>query len=292
MIFKMLKLTVLASAGALVVGGLVFGSDLVSYMRTGARSVQTSVKESIPTAFELQRAKDMLDDILPEMHANVKLIAQQEVECANLKDDIARSQQALGDERVRVSKLRDAVSSRQVSFTFGDVTYSRTRLTEELSHRFDLLKESEMVLAGKQRLLENRTKALDAAMQALERTRSQKAMLETQIAGLEAQYRLVEAAAVGSGTPIDTTKLASTQKLIAEIKNKLDVAERVLVHEAKFVQPVNIEAVDEKELLRQVDEHLEDVKPNGLVAVAHDAAAGTTSPQPEKLTQAAVTAQP
>jgi hypothetical protein len=112
------------------------------------------------------------------------------------------------------------------------------------------------VLSGKQRLLENRQKSLAAAAQTLERTRSQKALLESQIAALESQNQLVKSQSIGSGVQIDNSKLAQSEKLISDIKKQLDVAERVLAHEAKFSQPVQVDTVNEKELMSQVNEYL------------------------------------
>src|SRR4029079_14879689 len=82
---------------------------------------------------------------------------------------------------------RDSLCTAQTSFTFGDYVYTRDQIKEDLARRFDGLKEAEVVLSGKARLLENREKSLTAAMQALDRTRSQKSLLESQIASLEGQ---------------------------------------------------------------------------------------------------------
>jgi hypothetical protein len=104
-----------------------------SYIRSSARSVQTAVKDAVPMEFELKRARDLLDDIIPEMHANVRLIAQEEVEVNALKDDIARHTLAMADEKVRVQKLRDALAVPQVRYTFGGREFSRDFAIESLA---------------------------------------------------------------------------------------------------------------------------------------------------------------
>ncbi len=256
MLLKPVKFIVLTAAGGLLVGGAIFGRDVFSYISSSASSVRLAVKESVPVEFQLRRARDLVNDIVPEMQANVKLIAQQEVEIDSLKNDIDESRKQIADERQRVAMLRNSLNSADVSFTFDDVAYSRPHIKQDLARRFDGLKEAEVVLGGKQRLLENRQKSLQAAMQALERTRSQKAMLESQIASLEGQNQLVKAAAIGTGFQLDDSKLAQSEKLIAEIKKQLDVAERVLAHQSQFVQPIQLDVVSEKDLLKEVDEHL------------------------------------
>jgi hypothetical protein len=255
MIFKMVKLGLLTVAGVALVGGVVFGRELCSYVSSSARSVRHAVKDAVPVEFELRRARDLVDDIVPEMQANVRLIAQQEVEIENLRRDINSSRASLEEERAKVVKLRDALATKQTSFTFGRFDYSRDQLKEDLARRFDTLKEAQVVLGGKERLLSNREKSLQAAIQTLERTRQQKSLLESQIASLEGQNQLVKAASVGSKFQLDDTKLAQTERLIAEIKKQLDVAERVLAHEARFVEPIEVDTVSEKDLLTQIDEH-------------------------------------
>jgi hypothetical protein len=263
---KLIKLGLLTVVGATLVGGLVFGRDLVSYATSGARSFRCSVKEAVPVEFQLRRARDLVDDIIPEMQANIRIIAQQEVEIANLKEDIARSEKSLAEERTKVSKLRDALNVQQSSYTFNTINYTREQLKDDLARRFDTLKQAEVVLSGKRRLMENRTKSLAAAAQTLERTRSQKSLLESQIASLESQNQLVKSQSIGSGVQIDNSKLAQTEKLIFEIRKQLDVAERVLAHEGKFMEPIQVDGVNETELKAQVDDYLAGKQPTETAA--------------------------
>lgn len=280
MICKVLKYGVISLAGAALVGGAVFGTDLYSYVTSGSRQIRSAVKHNVPIEFELARARDLVDDIVPEMQANVRLVAQQEVEIAALRDEIDGARQSLTGERGRLTKLRLCLASDDVSFAIGDVTYSRDEIGRELARRLDLVREAEIVFAGKERLLQNRQKSLAAAIQVLERTRSQKALLEGQIASLESQHRLIQAASVGSGTQIDTSKLAQTQQLINDIKKHLDVAERVLAHESRFVEPMVVDVLDEKEVTRQVDEYLvsRGEAPNAPVPTAPEAPAAPDVP--------------
>src|SRR4030095_2207859 len=95
MIWKGIKVAVLGTAAAAVVGGLVLGSDLGSYVKSSVRTVSTAMKDNVPVEFELRRARDLLDDILPEMQANIRAIAEQEVEIASLKAEIDDGSKAL-----------------------------------------------------------------------------------------------------------------------------------------------------------------------------------------------------
>ena len=109
--------TKLAKAGLLTIGALgltaavVFGRDAFSYVTSSTRSVRTAVKDAVPIEFQLRRARDLVDDIIPEMHANIRLIAQQEVEIDALKRDIEAEPPA---------RRRGAGADRQAARRAGD----------------------------------------------------------------------------------------------------------------------------------------------------------------------------
>jgi hypothetical protein len=258
MITKLVKRTVVVVAGVSIVGGLLFGKDVASYVRSSAKSVRTVVKDSVPIEFELRRARDLLDEIIPEMHANIRLIAQDEVEVAGLQVEIVKAEESMEEEQARIATLRNALGKPQARYSFAGQEYPRSYVKEDLANRFARLKDSEVVLAGKRRLLTTRENSLHAAMQLLERTRGRKRALEDQVESLASQHMLVKATAVGSRFQVDNSKLAQTEKLIAQIKKRLDVAERVLAHESQFVQAIPVDAVVEADLLTQVDEYFQD----------------------------------
>jgi hypothetical protein len=277
MVTKTIKYGVVAAVLSLAVGGLVFGTDVFSYIGSSAKQLRTSVKDSVPMEFELQRAKDMLEQIVPELHANVRLIAQEEVEVESLKKDIAQCQVAMGEDEARIQKLSGMLGGSDAVFMISDRQYSRESVKTDLARRFERHKEARDVLQGKDRLLEAREKSLQAAVGLLEKARGQKELLASRIESLEGQYRLVQAAAVGSRVHVDGSKLAQTEKLIGDIKKRLDVAERVLSHEGRFVEPIKIDVVNEKDLLTQVQEYFHGGgKTAATVAAPASPAAGTT----------------
>jgi len=180
MILKVIKYGVLTLVGGTLITSLLLGSEAMSYVRSSAKSVRMAVKDNIPIEFELRRARDLLDDILPEMQANVRLMAQQEVEIDAAKEDIEGCQKSLADEGVRVQKLRDVVASGQSQHVFADITYTRDQLKQELARRFEHYREAESALAAKKKLLDERRRALAAAEQQFEQMRVRKVALEGQ----------------------------------------------------------------------------------------------------------------
>jgi hypothetical protein len=243
---------VVLSVGSLV----VFGTDAWSYVTSGARAVRSSMRDNVPIEFELQRARDLAAQIVPEMQANIRLIAQEEVEIASLKGEIAKSESGVVDERTRIGKLASLMGSDSTVFSINERTYSRQAVRDDLARRFERFKEAEMVLESKRKLLATREGSLTNAMKMLDRTKHQKAMLEDKIESLAGQYRLVQASSVGGKFQMDSSKIARTQKAIEDIRKRLDVAERVLAHEGQFTENIEVDVVNEKDLLSQVNEHL------------------------------------
>src|SRR5579871_2089041 len=129
MLWKAIKLGAITTGGAAILGGLCLGSDLGSYVRTSFHEVRASVKDNIPIEFELRRARDLLDGVEPELHQNIRLVAEQEVEIANLKNDLRDGQQNLTAEKQRIEKLRNCLAGEQTSFEFGGLDFTRPQLT-------------------------------------------------------------------------------------------------------------------------------------------------------------------
>jgi hypothetical protein len=274
MIMKAVKYVVVPVVVLTAVGGVLFGTDLFSYVGSATRSIRTSVRDSVPINVELQRARDLLEDIIPEVEGNVRLIAQEEVELEHLQRDVSLSDRALGEDEAKIHKLSALLTSEDVHFTINERQYSRRAVREDLSRRFDRHKEAKRVFDGKKRLLAAREKSLQAAMQMLEKARSRKAILASRIEGLVAQHRLVIASAVGSKVHFDDSKLAQTEKLIRQIKKRLDVAERVLAHEGRFVEAIEVDVVDEADLLSQVERYFNGSPGDALTDVAQTGQTG------------------
>jgi len=254
-VFRWAKWAVIGGVGLAIVGGLIFGKDLVSYVSSSGRMIQTAVKDSIPVEFEIRRARDLLDELVPEVKANLRLVAEEEVEVADLEREIAENERSMAEEKEKILALRTAVDSRQVSYPFGGRTYTRTEVVGELERRFDAYRMSEKLLDGKKSLLENRKRSLQAAMDQLEKTRLARVELAAQIDNLEGEFRLVQAQSAGSDLSLDNSKLAQTRKLLDDLRKRLDVTRRVLAKEAKFVEFIPVETEDPQGLVDKIDSH-------------------------------------
>ncbi len=257
MILRWVKWGVMGTVGLSLLGGLLFGKDIISYAKSSAKGVRAAARDSVPIEFELRRARDLLEEIIPEMQANVRVIATEEVEVAALKGEIGKQREALDGEQSKIKTLRVALEQPRAQYAFAGRNYTHDEVKHDLAARFERFKEGEVVLASKVQVLESRERSLDAARQQFAKTTGQKRILESKIEALTGQYRLVKAASAGSKFQMDNSKLAQTEKLIAQIQKRLDVAERVLAAESKFVEQIPVDTVVESDLVAQVDEYFD-----------------------------------
>jgi hypothetical protein len=65
--FRLIKLSVAGLVVAVVGGFLLRGSDFPSMIKTSARCIKRSVKQSVPVEFERRRAKEKIGEILPDL---------------------------------------------------------------------------------------------------------------------------------------------------------------------------------------------------------------------------------
>ena len=104
---------------------LLFGTELVSMIKTSSRSLQRSVRQSVPVEFELQRAKDKIQDILPDLQSQVRMIAEEEVAIAALTTEVKKDADRLLSQESELANLRDSMRTTQVSFTINGRDFDR-----------------------------------------------------------------------------------------------------------------------------------------------------------------------
>jgi hypothetical protein len=246
--------------GAVVVVGVagltLLGSNFGSYISTSTNAARQAARNAVPVEFELRRASDMIEAILPDLQSQVRMIAQEEVEVAALTSDIEGSRKRLNSEQRALASLRTKVRTQQVSYTVNGRNIERGLLTEQLHQRFERFKQGELAFASKQKLLEKRNDGLTAALAMLDKMRHRKAELEQKVESLAAQHRLVQASAIESGHLVDGSRLSKADQLLDQIETRLAVAQRVLTHEQDiFAVSAEEEFIDEEQLMTELDEY-------------------------------------
>ena len=101
---------------------------------------------------------------------------------------------------------------------------------------------------------DRQTRAVGAAKDRLAAVRYECAALEDQVRALKTQKMQVEAlAATSNRFDLDSTALSQAKEVIAGVRKRLDVAQRMLENDMAFQgEPVG-EIVDERDMLEEID---------------------------------------
>lgn len=223
----MIRKAIVTAAGASLLAVLFFGRDAVSYVSTSFGWMKDSVKSSVPVEFEIERARRMVKNLVPDIRRNMHVIAQEEVEIERLDKEIARVETTMGREKTELVKLRDDLKTEKPSYQYGGRTYTVAHVKVDMANRFERYKTHEATLASMQEIQTARRASLDAARQKLENMLVAKRQLEVDVEQLEAQYKMVEVAQTLSEHNIDDSQLGRVKDLIADIRTRLKVAERL-----------------------------------------------------------------
>ncbi|MCA9030786.1 MAG: hypothetical protein KDA66_08260 [Planctomycetaceae bacterium] len=255
----MVKKIVVGSLVLTVVGGLIFGRDAVSYVRTGFTSVQDTVRSNVPLEFEIERAKQEVAELLPEIRKSVTSIAQQQVEVERLSKAIENREKALAEQEEAIMSLSDDLKSGDEMFVYAGHRYTQSEVEKDLAERFNRFKIAEDTLKRERELLVSKESALASHREALESMLSQRKGFEVELERLQARLRTIEARKQISTLEIDDSQLAHVKGVISEIDKRLDVEDAVLAAEGNFSGLIPVEKDAEQEategIALRVDEY-------------------------------------
>lgn len=257
----MLKTALIGTAVAGLLGAFVFGRDTVSYMRTGASSVRNAVKSEVPVEFEIERAREMVEHLVPDIRQCIETIAAQQVDAEHLQEQIASRQIELGTQKEAILALRSDLEDGRTSLVYSGRSYSQDEVKRDLAARFARYKTAEQTLETDQKILRAREKALDANREKLDGMLSSKKDLEVKLEQLEARLKAVQAAETVSSLEIDDSRLTRAKKLIRELNRQLDIKEKMLDAEGQFTGLIPVEKSQDDvpaDLTRQIDTYFGD----------------------------------
>lgn len=258
--FKLIKWTLIAGAATVGTGFLLFGGHTPSYLSTAYGSVRDKVRGEIPIEFEIKRAQDLIRAIDPEIEECKRDVARAEVELDSLKEEIQRLDRTVAKGQKKIQNHRELLKDNQGNaFSLSGVTYSRREIMLDLERTLDLQKNQESLLRGKKALLENQGSSVSAARTRLDAVRGEKVKLEDVVQSLIAQKRQVEALAASSRKfDLDTSNLSRAKEVLAEVKKRLDVAQKMIQSDLFVQQGIPVDETEpRRNILAEVDAYLQ-----------------------------------
>jgi peptidoglycan hydrolase CwlO-like protein len=259
----MIKKAIIGTGLALVMGLFFFGRDMTSYVRTSAGYVKQSVTDSVPVQFEIERARQMIDDLVPAIRTNMHEIAKAEVEVERLNKQIASAEEELTQDKSHLMQLKGDLATGKEKFQYAGRSYSVQQVKIDLANRFDRYKTAEATLTSLREIHDARLTSLDAAKQKLEGMLVQKRQLAVEVENLEARLQMVAAAQTTSDYNFDDSQLGRVKDLITDLKTRLDVAERMVDAEGYFHDQIPLEKSAPEDIVEQVTQYFGAKQPQG-----------------------------
>lgn len=241
----MCKKAIIAGAGLLLIGAVVFGGRLVPYAQTAYDSAVSAVNDSVPLEFQIKAAKKQLSKIEPEIKNMVYQIAKEKAEIKGLERQLANQQQSLKKQYSEMMTLRGHLQSGEdVYVATNGRAFTNPRVEEDLRHRFTVYQTAEKTVEKSTQILDLRKQALQTAFAKLDEAKSSQRELEVQIQNLIARERMVDVAKAASNINIDDSQLARTQNMIDDINAKLDAEEEMLNMAPEYLGSIPVSETD------------------------------------------------
>lgn len=257
----MIRKLLLTGGGVVLLGLFCFGRDAASYFTTSYGQVKQAVRDSVPMEFEIQRARDMLKNIVPEIRTNMHLIAKEEVEADRLSKQIIEQTTRLEKDRSELMKLKADLSTGRTTFQYASRRYTAEQVKCDLSNRFERYKTNEATLGSLRQMHVARTQSLEAARQKLENMLAVKRQLEVDCEHLEARLKMVEASQTASSYNFDDSQLSRAKSLLTDLRTRLDVTEKLIGAETTFQDQIPVDTVSHENIVDEVTEYFAGDKP-------------------------------
>lgn len=261
----MIKKAIITSLGVMLATGLLFGTSAVSYVKTAYNRVTTSVEESVPLEFQIDRARNLVQDLDPEIRNAIHVIAKEEIALERLNERIDNAESGAEKSKEEILRLQSDLQKDKTVFVY-DRNYTRSEVTADLSRRFARHKVNDETIDHLTKMRDARARNLDAARQKLSALVSAQKQLRTDITNLEAQRQLLTVAQASSDLVIDDSRLAKAKELVQDIQTRLDVSAKLANHEMEYPSEIQLDATESSDVTEQVAAYFEQKKDSGRVA--------------------------
>lgn len=257
----MLKKLIISGAAVTILSGMSMMTPLGSYARCGFNWLTRSANEAVPLEWELSRARQMIDDLQPQISKHAKQIARERIDLARLQRQVDKSAQAVDQARAEIERLSDDLKRGEASYSYAGQTYTSTQVRDDLAARFDRFKTRRQTHARLQQMLAARQASLQSAGQRMEAMLQAKNQLEVEVENVQARIGSLRVAQTSSELNLDDSHLGRTRDLLDNIAARLDVEEEVVATVAPRAGAINLDEPADEDLLDEIASYLDDATP-------------------------------
>ncbi len=251
----MVRKAILVLGGLVLVTVVLFGTNVRSYLRTSGGYVKQAVQDSVPVEFQIDRARNMIRDLAPEVRKNLHVIAREEVEVKRLEERLERSKERLAQEKRQIIRLTDDLAQGKDTYTYAGRTYGADQVRADLANRFNRYKTGDATLASLEQIHAARQRSLQAARQRLDGMLAARRQLEVEVENLEARRQMIAAAQTTSQFHFDDSRLGRVKALMSDLRTRLDVADQLVQAETEFHPEIPLDQPSPDNVIEQISEY-------------------------------------
>ncbi|HZT80892.1 MAG TPA: hypothetical protein VFA26_11740 [Gemmataceae bacterium] len=219
---KKIAIAVVAvAAGLLVLGFTTAGRKACSLARLGWHRVEVGADEMIPPEVEIERLRNELAQMGPEMKKHLGKMAEEMVAVENLKKDIAEHRAELDKQRQAIAVMQKELKSGEKVIEINGKTFPRHRIENKLVGDWETFKRSEALLRNKEQLLEQKEQGLETAREQLKAMEEAKEQLKLELAQLETEVKAMRVAEARDKMHFDDSRLGRVKEDVAKLKNRI-----------------------------------------------------------------------
>jgi chromosome segregation ATPase len=234
---------------------VLFGRDAASYVGTTYHRLTSSVKESVPTEFQIDRAQAMVQDLEPEIRRSMHVIAKEEVALEQLNAQIGASDEKAEQDKSEILRLQSDLGQGKDIYRYASRTYTSDQVKQDLSRRFSRFKVTDETLANLKSMRDARERNLDAAQQKLAALINARRKLEVDVENLRAKHKLVQVAEATCDYRFDESQLSRAKELINDIRTQLDVAAKLANADVNVEVEIPLDETAPSDITDQVAEY-------------------------------------
>ncbi len=251
----MIKKTILTTAAILLAAAMLFGRNTIGYIRTSLGYVHDSVQNSVPVGFEIDHARQMIQDLAPEVRKNMHVIAKEEVDVQRLEEQIANCESKLAKDKEQILRLKTDLATKKENYQYGSRNYTVAEVKTDLANRFERYKTAEATLTSLRQIHDARLKSLAAAREKLEGMLAQKRQLQVEVENLEARNQMVAAAQTTSNYQFDDSQLGRVKEMVQNVKTRLEVSEKLVSAESEYQGEIPLDKATPQNIVDQVGDY-------------------------------------
>lgn len=251
----MVKKSLIVGGVLVLLLGLFFGRDAISYTKTSLGWLRQSVRDSVSVEFELERARQMIKDLDPEIRRNMHLIAKEDVEVKGLRDQLAEGERQISKNKADIERLSTDLKRGDSTFVYCGKNYTSKQVETDLTNRFEQFKVKEATVGKLRQILAARENGLAAGREKLKAMQAAKGQLEVDVANLEARLEMVKVAQSTSNFNFDDSRLSRTKELVKDIGTRIDVAEKLVNAEITYPGQIDLEEPATTNITDQITEY-------------------------------------